>query len=630
MNFDRAASPEAPRPGRVAVILAALAFAFALAACGPADHSGSDESPSGTSSSAAESAPPGAERPTTAGGVGLRYDDLPTPLPNSTSLPPAPPTIRFRDVTDTSGITFIQRSGDDENKHFPTANGSGVAMLDYDGDGHLDLYLLTTRNLPLDAPTESQGNRLYRNKGDATFEDVTDAAGVGYQGFTHGAAVGDIDNDGHPDLFLATLGANVLYRNNGDGTFTDVSDALGPDGPRWSSAGAFLDYDNDGHLDLYVSCYGLWDIHDNEFCGDKERGVRVYCTPQVITTARHYLYRNRGDGTFEDATASAGILRDDGRGMGIVAADLDDNGWIDLYVGNDLTPNFLFLNQGDGTFDDISEFSGAAASEAGIYQAGMGVDAEDVDGDGRVDLFVTNFRNDYNTLYRNLGQGNFQDVSAGAGIARSSFTEVGWGCALADFDLDGWPDMLVVNGHVDSNLPLIGIDEAQEEPSKVWRNMGDGKFAQVMDPGPWFAVPHVARGAAFGDLDNDGDIDVVVSLLDTKPAVLLNESDAGGWIGFDLVGISSNRSAVGAKVELTLLDGRRLRRQVKGGGSYFSTNDPRLVFGLGTAGEVVSAVIRWPSGTTQTIDGPEVGRYHRIEEPGEAPGASTALLGGAP
>lgn len=595
------------------------ALVCVTSACGPRH---TPVAPDETSTTANNPASP-FERAASPEGVGLRYNELPSALPPSSGLPPAPPTIRFRDVTDTCGVAFVQRSGDDENKYFPTANGSGVAMLDYDGDGYLDLYLATTRNLPLDAPTESQGNRLYRNRGDATFEDVTDSAGVSYHGFTHGVAVGDIDNDGHPDLFLATLGGNVLFRNNGDGTFSDVSDAFGPDGPAWSSGGAFLDFDNDGFLDLYVSCYGLWDLADNEFCGDRVRGIRVYCTPQKIRTSRHYLYRNRGDGTFEDITARAGILREDGRGMGIVAADLDEDGRIDLYVANDLSPNFLFLNQGDGTFDDLSEFSGAAASESGVYQAGMGVDAEDVDGDGRIDLFVTNFRNDYNTLYRNLGRGNFQDVSAGAGIARDSFPEVGWGCALADFDLDGWPDMLVVNGHVDNNLPLIGINESQAEPSKVWRNMGAGKFALVVDPGPWFATPHVARGAAFGDLDNDGDTDVVVSLFDRKPAVLLNESDTGSWIGFDLLGTRSNRSAIGAKVDLELEGGRIIHRQVKGGGSYISANDTRLVVGLGEDPGVARVVIRWPSGTLQTLDAPEVGRYHQIVEPGDEEAATS-------
>jgi hypothetical protein len=602
-------------PRRPPPILLALAL-LAATGCDRAAHS-------------PEPAPvapvPGARAPRSAGATvhrppgGEADPDAPSPE----DAGPAP--IRFRDATAASGITFVHTSGDDAKKHFPTANGSGVALLDFDGDGVLDVYLATTRELPLDAPTKSQGNRLYRGRGDGTFVDVTEAAGVGFHGFTGGLAVGDVDNNGATDLFLANLGRNVLYLNNGDGTFRDATANL-PEGPAWSSSAAFLDYDADGALDLYVSCYGVWSIADDRFCGDEPRGVRTYCSPQLIPTTRHYLYKNNGDGTFRDATREAGVYREDGRGMGVLAADIDDDGHIDLYVANDLCPKFLFRNKGDGTFEDISEFSGAAASEAGAYQAGMGVDAEDVDGDGRIDLFATHFRNDYNTLYRNLGGGNFQDVSALAGVVKDSMPDVGWGCALADLDNDGLHDILVVNGHVDNNLHLLNLNEPQAERPKVWHNAGGGKFRLVSDPGPFFNTPHVARGAAFGDLDNDGDTDAIVCRLDAPPAVLLNESPPKGWLGLKLVGTRSNRSAVGARVTLRA-GGRSHVRQLKGGGSYMSANDPRLLFGLGAAAEVESVEVRWPRGGTTTLSRPAINQYHVLEEPrdGATPPAASRV-----
>ncbi|GAC1474103.1 MAG: hypothetical protein NVSMB9_23860 [Isosphaeraceae bacterium] len=447
---------------------------------------------------------------------------------------------------------------------------------------------------------------------------MTKAAGVGFSGFTHGLAVGDINNDGFADLYLANLGPDVLYLNNGDGTFRNATSGSGIEGRLWSSAAAMLDYDNDGNLDIYVSCYGEWDDHaEHLFCGDAQKGLRMYCAPKTIRPERHFLLHNRGDATFEDATESAGILRSDGRGMGVVAADLNDDGRIDLFVGNDGCPNFVFLNRGGGTFEDVSMTSGAAANESGFYQAGMGVDAEDVNGDGLPELFITTYRGEYKTLFRNLDGRNFQDVSASAGIVKDSMPDVGWGCALADFDSDGWPDLMVVNGHVDDNLIELGRDDAPyAELSRVWRNRGDGVFRLVQDAGPFFSTPRVARGAAFGDLDNDGDIDVVVSLMDGRPALLLNESPPRSWVGLELVGRHSNRSAVGAAVTVSA-GGHVIHRQVKGGGSYLSANDPRLVIGLGSATKVDRVQVRWPGGARSEKRGIETGRFHPILEPRE-------------
>jgi hypothetical protein len=526
--------------------------------------------------------------------------------------------IRFRAVDQRASIGFTHQSGNSPEKHYPTGNGSGVAMLDYDGDGRLDLYFATTRNLPLGASTTSQGNKLYRNRGDGTFEDVTERAGVGFRGFCHGVAVGDVDNNGFADLYLANYGPNVLYLNNGDGTFRAPRD-FGAECRSWSIAAAFLDYDNDGWVDLYVSCYGHWAFDEpHPFCGNEAKGVRIYCPPSMIPPTRHFLFRNRGNGVFEDTTERAGVLRRDGRGMGVVAADVNRDGRIDLYVANDMCPHFLFLNRGDGTFDDMTDFSGASATESGHYQGGMGVDVEDLDGDGYPELFVTNFEGEYNTIHRTTDGQNFDDVSASAGIVRDSMPDVGWGCALADFDNDGWPDMLVVNGHVDDNLAALGRPGVYAQRPKVWRNHGRCRFRLVADPGPFFAVGHPARGAAFGDLDDDGDIDVVINQMDSRPALLFNESQPAHWIRLELVGTRSNRSAIGAAVEVHV-GGRVLRRQVKGGGSFASANDPRLLIGVGKAERVERVEISWPSGRRTTLNSPALNRSHRVVEPAGDP-----------
>jgi len=522
--------------------------------------------------------------------------------------------IRFRDTSATSGVDFQHVSGMHPDRPFPTNFGSSLAAFDYDGDGHQDLYCGTNRELPLDAPSRSGGCRLYRNRGDGTFQDVTGAAGVGFRGFNHGATAGDVDGDGFPDLFLTNLGPNVLYLNNGDGTFRDATAGSGLDAPPWSTGAAFLDYDGDGHLDLYVACYGAWTLGKEPYCGDPKRRVRIYCTPYSLTPVRHYLFRNRGDGTFEDTTGRSGVLRRDGRGLGVVAADLNGDGRTDLYVANDGCPNFLFLNQGGGTFTDASESSGAATNEAGEVQGSMGVDAEDVNGDGRPELLVTNFRGQYTTLYRNHHGSNFQDVSGPAGITSDSAPYVGWGCALADLDNDGLPDILTVNGEVDDNLKEFGLDVPFAQPALVWRNQGEGRFRRVGDAGPFFAATHVARGAAFLDLDDDGRLDAAVSLFDGRTAVLRNESPARPWVRLELLGRVSNRSAIGAAVAV-YAGGRVFHRLVKGGGSFLAGNDPRVLVGLGAADRVDRVEVRWPGGSRSTLTGPAVGRTHQVREP---------------
>lgn len=528
---------------------------------------------------------------------------------------PSADTLRFRDITEPSGLRFRHDSGADPERRFPVNLGSGVALFDYDGDGRLDVYLASMRPLPLSSPYNGPGSRLFRGLGDNRFQDVTERAGLLYRGFCHGVTVGDADSDGFPDLFLTGYGPNRLYLNNGDGTFRDATAGSRLDTVNWSSGAAFIDHDRDGDLDLYVSSYGEWnEAGPHPYCGDEKRGIRIYCSPFSLAPAQHHFYRNNGDGTFDDVTADVGVKRKDGRGLGVIAADLNRDGLTDLYVANDGCPKFLFLNRGDGTFDDVSESSGAALNEAGEVQGSMGVDAEDIDGDGWPELFVTNFRAQYNTLYKNHQGKNFQDVSAMADILADSLPWVGWGCSLADLDNDSRPDMFVVNGEVDSNLQELGQDSPYEEPAVVWRNLGGLRYGVSHNAGDFFVTRRVARGAAFGDIDDDGLTDAIVSHLNGPAAVVRNVAEPGHWIRLDLVPTVSNRSAIGARVEIHMGE-RVLHRLTKGGGSYLSANDPRLLVGLGEATKVDRVEVVWPSGAHSTLTAPELSRTHQIREP---------------
>jgi hypothetical protein len=555
---------------------------------------------------------------------------------STSSLSKDPSSFRFADILKGSGVDFVHVSGQTVEKHFPTQNGSGVALFDYDGDGRLDLYFATCTFLPL-GQARTGPNKLYKNLGDGTFRDVTEAAGLGFTGFCHGVIAGDIDNDGDPDVFLCNYGPNALYLNYGDGTFRDISHSAGIDQPSWSSGGAMLDIDNDGDLDVYVANYGEWQYpRDAHPCGSER--VPLYCGPEVIRTVKHILYRNNGDRTFTDVTDAAGVGRSDGHGFGVVAADLNGDGRVDLYVANDMNPNFLFLNRGDGTFEDGTETSGAAFDADGKAQSSMGVDAEDCDGDGRPELFVTNFQAESNTYYQNLpslapGQVGevapvaFRDTTTLIGLAADSKPWVGWGCALADFDNDGWPDCFVANGHLDANRHQIAPTLVYPEPPLLHRNVPVGGAApaatathrrfqlSTRDVGAYFTSKHVARGAAFGDIDNDGDIDIVVNHMDDAPAILRNDTPTDNqWIRLVLVGTRSNRDAIGTRVEVEA-GGRTITRQRKGGCSMQSTNDPRLLIGLGAVDAVDRLMIRWPAGTVSTLEHLAPNETYKVIEP---------------
>ncbi len=568
--------------------------------------------------------PPAGPIPGDTGDIRISRD----PVNVMMSRQPEPSPFRFAEVARESGVDFVHVSGTNKDRHFPTANGSGVALFDYDGDGKLDVYFATGTYFPVGS-RRTGPNRLYKNLGGWKFQDVTKESGLGFEGYCHGIIAGDVDNDGDVDVLLCNCGPNALFLNNGNGTFTDVSKKAGIDRDGWSSGGAMLDFDNDGDLDIYVANYGKWKLpDDDEYCGDKNRGIRIYCTPQTVRPVKHFFYRNNGDGTFTDVydkvfidpATRAPRGRDDGRGFGAVAADFDGDGRVDLYVPNDMSPNFLFLNRGDGTFEDATEASGAAFDAKGRAQSSMGADAEDVDGDGRPELLVTNFEGEYNTLYRNLGGGRFLDVGFESGMARDSLPWIGWGTALADFDGDGWPDNFVSCGHVDDNLRLFGRPVDHEQPALLFLNLGGKGFRlATREAGPYFEGRHVGRGAAFGDLDDDGDVDIVLNHKDGPAALLRNDTPPRGnaWIRLELTGTKSNRDAVGARVEV-VAGGRTIHRQRKGGCSLESANDPRLTIGLGRVEEVESLVVRWPSGAVTRQEHLKPGRAYKVVEPSES------------
>jgi hypothetical protein len=443
---------------------------------------------------------------------------------------------------------------------------------------------------------------------------------------------GDLDNDGDQDLYLCNYGPNVFYLNNGNGTFRDVTAETGTGSPAWSSSGATLDFDQDGLLDFYVSNYGEWifERDKDRFCGNLEHKIRQYCSPKEIKTVKHHLYRNEGikDGVprFRDVIDQVGIGRTDGHGFGVVAADLNNDGKIDLYVANDQNPAFTFINKGDGTFHDATDESGAAYDERGQAQAGMGVDAEDLDGDGLPELFKTHFKDEYNTMYRNLGDGTFFDQTPAYGIAADSLPWVGWGCVLGDFDNDGWADVFVTNGHVDDNyhlfVPPLNIPYA--EPPLVHRNValdstpesGRRFRLSTRDVGDYVAKSHVGRGLAYGDYDDDGDLDLVINHKDGPPALLKNETpDRGHWIRLSLKGTRSNRDAIGTKIQVVLSDKQSIYRQRKGGTSMESSHDPRVLIGVGAVETIPKLKIRWPSGTETTLKNVKVDQTLELEEP---------------
>ena len=531
-----------------------------------------------------------------------------TPFP---ALPIESP-IHFTDVTDIAGIHFIHTNGASGEFHLPETLGAGGAFLDYNNDGYLDLYLVNSA-----APSV-----LYQNNGDGTFTDVTANAGISNQGsYGHGVACGDYDNDGYVDIYVTNFGANRLYHNSGDGTFTDVTAESGTGDARWSSSATFFDYNSDGDLDLYVVNYVDYKLDgsaptcfENPSFRTTEK-VRGYCHPKHFKGVPDSLYRNNGDGTFTDVTEAANV-RDPGgmflgKGLGVVAADFNADGNPDLYVANDDTPNYFFYNKGDGTFAEIAILAGCAYSADGIAQAGMGVDAGDYNGDGHMDIFVTNFSYETNTLYRNNGDGTFTDVSYKAHLGEESYLLLGFGTGFFDADNDRHLDIFVANGHIFPNVERTTDVISYKQPNQLFLNRSDGTFAEVR----LAEQRAVSRGTLFGDYDNDGDTDVLVTQLNDKVMLLRNESGThNNWFRLKLVGTRSNRDSIGARVTLTLGDESQTR-EVHVGYSYLSSNDPRLLFGLGDRTVVDRLHIRWQNGAVQILEDLAANQEFVVTEP---------------
>ncbi len=534
--------------------------------------------------------------------------------PNSSQEPPIP--VRFVDVAAKSGIDFVHDNAASKEKFLIETMGGGAAWLDFDNDGFLDAYLVNSAATDVYKPSKPPRGALYRNQGDGTFLNVTETAGVAAVGlFGMGVAAGDYDNDGDTDLFVAGYVRSILFRNNGDGTFEDVTAKAGVANPDlWASSAGWFDYDNDGRLDLVIVNYLDWSPENNLFCGEQRPGYRSYCHPNKYRGQPVTLYRNNGGGTFEDVSASSGVGRTPGNGLGVVCFDFDDDGWMDFFVANDSMQNFLFHNQGDGTFEEIGLPAGVAYGDNGEAEAGMGVDAADIDGDGRIDLYLTHLDFEFDRLYHNNGDGFFEDVTFGAKLGYDSFHVSGFGAGLIDYDNDGRRDIFTVNGHVLDNIQLYHAETAYAEPKAVYRNAG-GTFENVSEKlGPDLQRARVSRGAAFGDYDNDGDIDVLVNDSGQPAELLRNDGgDAHQWVQIHLIGTESNRDGVGARVTLTAGD-LKLYDQRTGGGSYQAAHDPRLHFGLGKRSRVDSIEVRWPSGKSDRVENFETGQVIAIQE----------------
>jgi len=516
--------------------------------------------------------------------------------------------VTYNDVTRAAGIHFINAASADK-RYIVESMGGGVALFDFDNDGRLDIYLVNSYTVEAALARRPRPHAaLYRNRGDGTFEDVAANAGVADPGWAMGVAVADYDNDGYDDLYVTCFGPNRLYRNRGNGTFEDVTAKAGVGDPRFSTGAAWADYDRDGDLDLFVANYVAFKLDDLPEFGKgpmcQYRGVPVQCGPRGLPGAGDTLYRNNGDGTFTDMSVAAKVDDPIGYyGLGAMWTDLDDDGWPDLIVANDATPNYAYRNNHDGTFTEQGLMLGMAVNENGTEQGSMGLSLGDYDRDGRLDLVVTNFSDEYNTIYHRNAGGSFTDVSRQTRTADASIPYVGWGTKFFDYDNDGWLDLLVVNGHVYPQIEGAYPGGYYRQRKLFYRNLRNGTFEEIAaSAGKALMEPRASRGAAFGDFDEDGDIDVVVNDLDGPPMLLRNDggSRAGHWISLKLVGTRSNRNAVGSRVRV--VTGKFVQiDEVRSGDSYLSHSDWRLHFGLGSATVVDEIVVRWPSGSTQTL-----------------------------
>jgi len=553
-------------------------------------------------------------------------------LPQSPGAPqktaPSPQLgVNFLNIAKESGLNAKTIfGGEHKNKYLLETTGCGVAFYDYDHDGWLDIFLVNGWRLEGFPKGQEPHSHLFKNNRDGTFSDVTVRAGLLHSGWGQGVCVGDYDNDGFDDLFIAYFGKNVLYHNNGNGTFTDVSEKAGiaGNGKRWNSGCAFVDYDRDGKLDLFVANYIDMDlatapVPESGPCLYK--GVMVACGPPGLIGGKNILFHNNGDGTFSDVSEAAGILAANGTyGLGVLTADFDNDGWPDIYVANDSTASALYQNRKNGKFTDIAMEAGCALSADGKPQAGMGVSAADYDLDGNLDIVKTNFAGDTPSLYHNLGGATFEDATFTGGLGKHT-QYLGWGCGFFDFDNDGWPDILISNGHVYPEVEQLTTEAGYPQRKLLYRNSRDGRFEEVsMNAGPGISTPSPSRGCAFGDFDNDGDIDVVINCVNDYPQLLRCDSSLkNNWIKIRALGTKSNRSGIGARLRcVTRVTGETKPHQqideVRSGGGYFSQNDLRVHFGIGSAEKVELLEIRWPSGQFDSLKDLKPNRLYYVTE----------------
>ena len=539
------------------------------------------------------------------------------PLRSHGAAAQAPPSVKFIDIAQSAGIDFRHDNAASSEKYLIETMGSGCGWIDYDQDGLLDLYLANGAATRLYKPAHPLRSALYRNNGDGTFTDVTVKAGVGAEGlFGMGVAVGDYDNDGYPDLLVLGYGRCILYHNNGNGTFTDVTAHAGVENlGRWASSAAWFDYDNDGHLDLVIANYIDWSPDRNFWCGDHGPGMRSYCHPDDYNGEAPTLFHNNGDGTFTDVSKQSGVGLKLGNGLGVVTFDYDNDGWQDIFIANDSMANFLFHNNRDGTFREVGYLAGVAVSADGLPEAGMGTDAADTTGKGRMDLIVAHLDSQLARLYQNMGDGTFDDATLRSGLGYATFHMSGFGARFMDYDNDGALDIFMANGHVLDNINRYNAGVHYAEPKLMFRNLGRGTFQNVSEEfGRDFQLPRVSRGAAVGDFDNDGDLDILVNNNGERPQLLRNDGgNANHWLEILLIGTRSNRDGVGARVKVSVGD-LFLYGQRKGGMSYQSAQDPRLHFGLGKYSLADAVEILWPSGIVTKLAKIQANRIVAIEE----------------
>jgi hypothetical protein len=530
--------------------------------------------------------------------------------------------ITFDDVTERSGIRFHADASRTSRKYLIEAMVGGVAMLDYDGDGFQDLYFVNGAALRDPMPSGAKPdktdprfwNRLYHNNRDGTFTDVTEKAGVQGEGYGMGVAVGDFDNDGRQDLYVTNYGRNILYHNNGDGTFSDVTDAGGVAGGGWSAGAMFIDYDRDGRLDLVVSRYLTWDFSKDIFCGEAKPGFRAYCHPDQFPPIAHLLYHNEGGGKFRDVSQESGFAAHPGKGLGLAMNDYDRDGWPDIFIANDSALQQLFHNLRNGKFEEVGLQAGVAYDEDGHTFAGMGTDFADYDNDGWPDIFVNSLANQKYALFHNL-KGLFSYVSSPAGLSPASYSHSGWGAHFADFDNDGWKDLFIGQSHVMDNIELTQPYLHYLEPPLLLRNV-KGRFEDVSAAsGAIFKRPMAARGVAFGDLNNDGSIDVAINCLDGPAVIAVNRGSTNHWLTVDTEGTRGNRDGIGAMLHAVSDTGQEQYAMVSTAGSYLSASDKRVHFGLGSAQRVRRLEISWPSGTVQSLQNIAADQILHVREP---------------